>query len=125
MRTCLENAQCFVISERILKNSTRASHLFAAAVPAALWLDSRDMFREVLRNACIFNDTWNRTYPSCPTDAVIYTLEGPPVLQRGAVGRPRLYINEDVSLNLLSFGFTYCYYCNTLFNDARPDNYKS
>ena len=65
------------------------------------------MFREVLRNVCIFHDTWKRTNSHSPTDVAIYTLEGPPVFQCGAVGRPRLYISEDVLLNLRSFGFTW------------------
>ena len=68
---------------------------------------SRDVFSEVLRNVCIFQDTWKRANPSSPTDIAIYTLERPPVFQFGAVGRPRLYISEDVLLNLRSFGFTW------------------
>ena len=69
--------------------------------------DNRNVFREVLRNVCIFHDTWKRTNPHSPTDVAIYTLEGPPVFQCGAVGRPRLHISEDVLLNLRSFGFTW------------------
>ena len=68
--------------------------------------DNRNVFREVLRNVCIFHDTWKRTNPHSPTNVAIYTLEGPPVFQCGAVGRPRLQIGEDVLLNLRSFGFT-------------------
>ena len=69
--------------------------------------DNRNVFREVLRNVCFFHDTWKRTKPHSPTDVAIYTLEGLPVFQCGAVGRPRLHISEDVLLNLRSFGFTW------------------
>ena len=69
--------------------------------------DNRNVFREVLRNVCIFHDTWKRTNPHSSTDVAIYTLEGLPVFQCGAVGRPRLHISEDVLLNLRSFGFTW------------------
>ena len=69
--------------------------------------DNRNMFREVLQNVCIFHDPWKRTNPHSPTDVAIYTLEGPPVFQCGAVGRPRPHISEDVVLNLRSFGFTW------------------
>ena len=69
--------------------------------------DNRNVFREVLRNVCIFHDTWKRTNPHSPTDVAIYTLEGLPVFQCGTVDRPRLNISEDVLLNLRSFGFTW------------------
>ena len=63
--------------------------------------------RELLNNFTLLTIEWTRRQENSTqcTNLAIYSLETPPVIHTGSVGRPRLQISEDALTQLRSLGF--------------------
>ena len=77
--------------------------------PVACNLECLPFLQCLLRNVRVLILDWTRRNGnnSRCIQIAIYEYEPPRIISSGAVGRPKLQINEDQLIQLRSFGFTW------------------
>ena len=109
----LYNATDCILQENVFIRMESALLALQQLIPSAIerGLNCASVLQEIFTNFRILFLEWTRrreTQASSPcTNLAIYSLEIPKVERSSRPGRPRFEINEDVLLELRSYGFTW------------------